>query len=520
MDYTSADLAARIDEAQIYSVAVRSSLTPAPLLSERLANRVLLKREDMQPIFSFKIRGAANKILSLPDAAIAPGVICSSAGNHAQGVALAASSRGVRSVIVMPENTPEIKVAAVRALGGDVVLHGAAYDDAQALALERAEREGLVFVAPFDDWDVIAGQGTVGREILDQVSRNLPAGPEVAGDSGLDAVFVPVGGGGLAAGVATYIKARRPEVAVYGVEPVDAASMAAALERGAPVTLDAVGTFADGVAVRRVGERTFEQCRKHLDGVLTVTTDELCAAIRDIFQDTRTVVEPSGALAVAGLRRYVQDRAVTGQTLVAINAGANMNFDRLGHVTERTMVGDGREVILAVGIPEQKGSFLHFCQMIGDRHVTEFNYRRHGGDQAQVFVGLELRDGAQDRHHLIDRLKQEGFDVVDLTDNEVAKSHVRHMVGGIQPDLPDERLYRFEFPERRGALLDFLRSVGVDWNISLFHYRNHSSDYGRVLVAVQVPASTLANFRRHVDELGYRYWDETDNDAYRIFLRG
>ncbi|MEL6983026.1 MAG: threonine ammonia-lyase, biosynthetic, partial [Actinomycetota bacterium] len=467
----------------------------------------LLKREDQQPTFSFKIRGAANKILGLPDEVVARGVICSSAGNHAQGVALAATRRGARAVIVMPESTPEIKVDAVRALGGEVILHGDSYDDAQALALRLVDEQGLCFVHPFNDLDVIAGQGTIGREILDQVD-------------GPDAVFVPIGGGGLAAGIATYIKVKRPEVAVYGVEPVDAASMKAALAAGEPVTLDQVGSFADGVAVKRVGDLTFGLCRQHLDGVITVTTDELCAAIRDIFTDTRTVVEPAGALAVAGLRRHVEDHGIVGQTLVAVNAGANMNFNRLGHVTERTAFGDQREAILAVEIPEEKGSFLSFCQAIGERHVTEFNYRYHRPGRARVFVGIELRNGAKDRHDVIDGLKANGYEVVDLTDNELAKVHIRHLGGGAEPEIGDERLYRFEFPERRGALLDFLRSVGIDWNITLFHYRNHSSDSGRVLVAVQVPPDTVQEFHRHIDELGYPYRDETGNDAYQLFLRG
>jgi threonine dehydratase len=508
MDYESADLAARVEEAEIYSIAVRSSLKAAPRLSARYANSVLLKLEDQQPAFSFKIRGAANKILSLPDEKVAAGVICSSAGNHAQGVALAASRRGVRSVIVMPTSTPDIKVDAVKAFGGEVVLHGDHYDDAQELALNKAEAEGLCFVHPFDDRDVIAGQGTIGREILDQVNGELTA------------VFVPIGGGGLAAGIATYIKVKRPDVAVYGVEPVDAASMKAALEAGHPVTLDQIGTFADGVAVKRVGDQTFDLCRKHLDGIITVTTDQLCAAIRDIFEETRTVVEPAGALAVAGICCYVEQQNATGETLVAVNCGANMNFNRLGHVTERTAVGDKTEAILAVEIPEEKGSFLNFCRSLGDRHVTEFKYRHHRSDRARVFVGTEIRQGAEDRQALIDGLVDEGYDVTDLTDNEMAKVHVRHLTGGSAADVQDERLYRFEFPERRGALLAFLQSVGIDWNITLFHYRNQGSDYGRVLVAVEVPGETLAEFRQHLDDLGYAYWDETDNEAYQLFLRG
>ncbi len=508
MDYQSADLAARIEEANVYGAAVRSSLSVAPILSERLGNRILLKREDQQPSFSFKVRGAANKILSMADADLDRGVICSSAGNHAQGVALAASKRQAAAWIVMPESTPEIKVRAVESLGGKVILHGADYHEAQSLALERSEAEGLCFVHPFDDLDVIAGQGTIGREILDQCPGDLHA------------VFVPVGGGGLAAGVATYIKAKRPDVAVYGVEPVDAASMRAALDAGGPVELEHVGTFADGVAVRRVGALTYDFCAKHLDGVLTVDTDELCAGIRDIFNDTRTIVEPAGALAVAGARRFVDDTGATDQTLVAINCGANMNFNRLGHVAERTAIGDRREALLAVEVPERKGSFLEFCQRIGDRHVTEFNYRRNDADRAQVFVGVELLAGVEDRHGLIQSLNDNGYAVTDLTHNEMAKLHVRHLAGGVAGDVSHERVYRFEFPERRGALLRFLMSVGVTWNITMFHYRNHGSDYGRVLVAVEVAPETKAEFDRHLDELGYRFWDETDNDAYRLFLKG
>ncbi|MCL4130903.1 UNVERIFIED_CONTAM: hypothetical protein GTU68_021483 [Idotea baltica] len=441
MDYESADLAARVEEAEIYSIAVRTSLKLAPLLSARLDNRVLLKREDQQPSFSFKIRGAANKILSMPDDVLQRGVICSSAGNHAQGVALAASRRGVRSVIVMPETSPDIKIDAVRSFGGEVILHGDSYDDAQSLALTMAENDGLCFVHPFDDLDVIAGQGTIGREILDQVNSEL------------NAVFVPIGGGGLAAGIATYIKVKRPDVAVYGVEPVDAASMVAAFEHGAPIALDRVGSFADGVAVKRVGEQTYRLCRKHLDGIITVTTDEICAAIRDIFEDTRTVVEPAGALALAGLHRHVEDHGVTGQTLVAINCGANMNFNRLGHVTERTAIGDKREAILGVEIPETKGSFLNFCQAIGERHMTEFNYRRNRADQATVFVGLELRDGAEDRHALIEQLKDAGYGVCDrdLTENEMAKVHVRYLSGGVPVSVENERVLPIRFSRRRGG---------------------------------------------------------------------
>lgn len=507
MDYQSADLAARIDEANIYGVANRTSLTPAPLLTERLGNVVLLKREDQQPTFSFKVRGATNKILRLDDVDIQRGVVCSSAGNHAQGVAMAAARRGIPAHVVMPLSTPDIKIKAVEALGAEVVLHGEHYDDAQNLARDRARSDGLQFVHPFDDLDVIAGQGTIGREILDQSPDPIHA------------VFVPVGGGGLAAGVSTYIKVRRPGTLVFGVEPVDAASMEAAIKAGRPVELDHVGTFADGVAVKKVGDLTFELCRRHLDGIVTVTTDELCTGIRDIFDDTRTLVEPAGALAVAGLHRYVEDTGITGRRLVAVNCGANMNFNRLGHVAERTAIGDKREALLAVEIPERRGSFLDFCRAVGDRHVTEFNYRRNDAEVARIFVGLELKPGAADRHDLIDRLQSAGYAVVDLTDNEMAKLHVRHLAGGPASDIAYERVYRFEFPERRGALLRFLESVGVDWNITLFHYRNHGSDYGRVLVAIDVPPATRDDLNEHLDELGYRYWDETANDAYSLFLK-
>jgi len=511
IDYRSADLAARVEEAKVYDVAIRSSLSVAPRLSKRLNNRILLKREDQQPSFSFKVRGATNKVATMNEAQLGAGVICSSAGNHAQGVAIAARRRGAKAVVVMPASTPQIKVDAVRSHGAEVVLHGADYDEAQSAALVRAASDGLAFVHPFDDLDVIAGQGTIGREVLDQVV------------DGLHAVFVPVGGGGLAAGVATYIKAKRPEVLVFGVEPVESASMKAALEAGAPVTLDHVGTFADGVAVKRIGDVPFEFCQQHLDGVIVVSTDELCAAIRDIFEDTRTIVEPAGALAVAGIARYVEQHGCKGETLVAINCGANMNFERLGHVTERTAIGNQTEVLLAVQIPEQKGSFLNFCNAIGQRQVTEFNYRRSNSERAMVFVGLEVRRDQQnysnDRSDLISSLQSQNFDVADLTDNEVAKLHIRHLAGGVANDVQHERLYRFEFPERRRALLSFLESVGVDWDITLFHYRNHGSDYGRVLVALDVAPETVERLHRHLDDLGYPYWDEFNNQAFELFMR-
>jgi threonine dehydratase len=499
----------KILKAKVYDVAVETPLDPAPRLSRRLENRVLFKREDLQPVFSFKIRGAYNKIAQLSDTVARRGVICASAGNHAQGVALAARTRGIRAVIVMPVTTPEIKVSAVASLGGEIVLHGDDYDSAYEHAIELAREGQLAFVHPFDDTDVIAGQGTIAMEILRQQH----------GDA-IDAIFVPVGGGGLIAGIAAYAKSLYPRIKIIGVEPEDAASMFESLRAGKRVTLDRVGIFADGVAVKRVGEETFRLARQYVDEVLLVTTDQLCAAIQDVFEDTRAIVEPAGALAVAGIKKYVAREGCKERTFVAINCGANMNFDRLRYIAERADIGAQREVLLAVEMPETPGSFMRFCELLGQRSVTEFNYRFGDDRAAQVFVSLALSQQKTERESLIKAIAAGGFQVRDMTDNEMAKLHVRYMVGGQARGLTDERLYRFEFPERPGALLKFLRAIGSTWNISLFHYRNHGSDYGRVLAGIQVPRATRDDFLLHLNDLQYAYVDETENLAYQIFLGG
>jgi threonine dehydratase len=495
-----------IRDANVYDVALKSALEPAVNLSRRINNRILLKREDLQPVFSFKLRGAYNKIAGLDPNEMARGVICSSAGNHAQGVALAAERLGVRAVIVMPVTTPKIKTDAVRALGAEVVLHGDAYDDAYAHARSLADEEGLVFIHPFDDPDVIAGQGTIGVEILKQAKEKI------------DAIFVPIGGGGLIAGIATYVKQVQPDIRIIGVEPEDSAAMKLSLEAGEPVTLDHVGIFADGVAVRRVGDETFRLCQAYVDEIITVDTDQICAGIRDIFEDTRSIVEPAGGLAVAGAKKYVGERGISGQTLVTINCGANVNFDRLRHIAERAAVGEQTEMLLAAEIPEEPGSFRRFCETIGRRGITEFNYRYADEHKAHIFVGVQLSNGMQERLMLISRLRDAGFPVEDLSDNEMAKLHVRHMVGGRSPAISNERMFRFEFPERPGALLDFLNAIGTDWNISLFHYRNHGSDYGRILAGIDVPQEETDELEAHLAELGYPHWEESDNPAYTMFL--
>jgi threonine dehydratase len=503
---TALDYLKMIEQASVYDVAVESPLEFAGNLSARLGNRILLKREDLQSVFSFKLRGAYNKLNSLPAKALAAGVICSSAGNHAQGVALAANRKGVRAVIVMPVTTPTIKVEAVTKLGGEVVLHGDAYDDAYAQARKLESEQGLTFIHPFDDPHVIAGQGTIGREILRQADEKIYA------------VFVPIGGGGLIAGIATYIKSINPAIKVIGVEPDDSSAMRDSLQAGSPVTLKHVGIFADGVAVRRVGDETFRLCQMFVDEVITVDTDQICAGIRDIFNDTRSIAEPAGALAVAGAKKYLAMHKLKNRTIVAINCGANVNFDRLRHIAERADVGEQREMLLAVEIPEHPGSFRMFCEAIGKRSVTEFNYRYSDARKAHIFVGVELRQGAKERQKLIEKLRGLGYPLADLSDNEVAKLHVRHMVGGRAQNLENERLFRFEFPERPGALVNFLKAIGTKWNISLFHYRNHGSDYGRILAGIQVPQDESDELESHLAELGFAHWEESNNPAYAMFL--
>jgi threonine dehydratase len=495
-----------IRDAKVYDVAIKSPLEDAKILSSRLNNRILMKREDLQPVFSFKLRGAYNKIAGLNDDELRNGVICSSAGNHAQGVALAAQKRGVRAVIVMPVTTPSIKVDAVRALGGEVVLRGDAYDDAYMHARDLESEQNLTFIHPFDDPAVIAGQGTIGAEILEQA------------DADIDAVFVPIGGGGLIAGIATCIKLQNPNIRIIGVEPDDSAAMRDSLAAGKPVSLDHVGIFADGVAVRRVGDETFRLCQQFVDEIITVDTDQCCAAIRDIFEDTRSIVEPAGGLAVAGAKKYIADNQVNDQTFVTISCGANVNFDRLRHIAERAAVGDQTEMLLAAEIPEEPGSFRRFCNVLGRKSITEFNYRYADKKKAHIFVGVQLSGGRQEAESLLTDLAEAGFPVVDLSNNEMAKLHVRHMVGGRSADVQNERLFRFEFPERPGALLDFLNAIGTDWNISLFHYRNHGSDYGRVLAGIDVPESETEKLESHLQELGYAHWEESGNPAYAMFL--
>jgi threonine dehydratase len=502
------DYIPKILNARVYDVAVETPLDAMPRLSRRLGNGVRLKREDLQPVFSFKLRGAYNKLAGLPREALERGVICASAGNHAQGVALAAQKLGAKAIIVMPRTTPTIKVQAVKALGGRVVLHGDSFDEAYGHAREIEAEKGLTFVHPYDDPDVIAGQGTVGMEIL----RQHP--------DPIEAIFVQIGGGGLAAGVAAYAKFLRPEVKVIGVEPEDAASMGAAIAAGERVALDHVGLFADGVAVRQAGAETFRLCRELLDGVITVTTDEICAAVKDIFDDTRAVAEPSGAIGVAGLKKHAERERISGRGLVAINTGANLNFDRLRHIAERAEIGEHREALFAVTIPERPGSYRRFIQALGRRSITEFNYRFADRREAQIFVGVELLEGEDEKRRVLEILRSQGYPVLDLSDDEMAKTHVRYMVGGRVPGLTDEVLYRFQFPERPGALLKFLNGLSSDWNVSLFHYRNHGADYGRVLAGIQVPEIDRARFKGCLDELGYPHWDETDNPAYRLFLDG
>ncbi|TMH83123.1 MAG: threonine ammonia-lyase, biosynthetic [Betaproteobacteria bacterium] len=499
------DYLERILKARVYDVASESPLELAPGLSRRLRNRLFIKREDLQPVFSFKLRGAYNKMAGLPRLRLAKGVIAASAGNHAQGVALAAQHLGCRAVIVMPVTTPRIKVDAVRSRGAQVVLHGDSYAEAFTQAMRLKRRRGLAFVHPYDDPEVIAGQGTIGMEILRQ-----QAGP-------LDAIFVPVGGGGLISGIAAYVKRVRPSIKLVGVEPADADAMTRSLRAKRRVTLESVGLFADGVAVKQVGRETFRLCRDLVDEMVLADTDEMCAAIKDVFEDTRVVLEPAGALAIAGAKAWVERHGARGKTLVAVASGANTNFNRLRFIAEEAELGEHREAILAVTIPERPGSFKKFCAQIGARSVTEFNYRISDSSAAHIFVGVEVH-GSRETARIVRNLRRHGLTTLDLSNNEMAKWHVRHMVGGRAPFAKNELLYRFEFPERPGALMRFLSSMRSDWNISLFHYRNHGADYGRVLVGMQVPSREMKQFRRFLENLGYPYAEETRNPAYRLFL--
>ncbi len=499
------DYLRRILNARVYDVAIETPLEVASELSRRLGNRVLLKREDLQEVFSFKLRGAYNKMAQMSDADRARGVVAASAGNHAQGVALAANELGCRAVIVMPTTAPSLKVDAVAARGAEIVLYGESYSDAQAHAERICVEEGLTFVHPFDDPDVIAGQGTIGMEILRQHGRPIHA------------IFAAIGGGGLISGIAAYVKQVRPDIKIIGVQHVESDAMRRSVAAGHPVELAEVGLFSDGTAVKQVGVETFRLVNRYVDEILVVDTDETCAAIKDVFTATRTLLEPAGALAIAGLKRYVESTGVSGETLVAVSCGANMNFDRLRFVSERAEIGERREAVFAITIPEQPGSFRRFCEMVGGHNVTEFNYRISDADAAHVFVGVSVASRAE-ADGLAETFRGAGFETLDLTDDELAKVHLRHLVGGKSLLASDEVLHRFEFPERPGALMNFLQSMQPHWNISLFHYRNHGSDVGRVLVGMQVPESDLGAFDEFLDVLGYRHWDETDNPSYKLFL--
>ena len=499
------DYLERILTARVYDVAQETPLEYAPNLSARLNNRLLLKREDMQSVFSFKLRGAYNKMAQLPSDLLAQGVIAASAGNHAQGVALSAHHLGTRAIIVMPVTTPRVKVEAVQARGGEVVLYGDTYDDAYAYARQLEVEKGLTFIHPFNDPDVIAGQGTIGMEILRQYQKPIQA------------IFVAIGGGGLISGIAAYVKRLRPEIKIIGVEPVDADAMYQSLKAGKRVRLSQVGLFADGVAVREVGTETFRLCQQYVDEILLVGTDDTCAAIKDVFEDTRSILEPAGALAIAGVKAYVEREQIQGQTLVAVACGANMNFDRLRFVAERAEFGERREAIFAVTIPERRGSLRKFCECIGKHNLTEFNYRIAARQEAHIFVGVQIANRA-DAAKMVTNFEAHGFKTLDLTDDELTKLHLRHMVGGRSPLAHNELLYRFEFPERPGALMQFVGSMSPDWNISLFHYRNNGADYGRIVVGMQVPPHEMEEWQSFLDTLGYRYWDESQNPAYKLFL--
>lgn len=499
------DYLERILTARVYDVAQETPLDRAPRLSERLDNEVLLKREDVQSVFSFKLRGAYNKMVQLSPDLLACGVIAASAGNHAQGVALAAQRLGTTAMIVMPVTTPQVKVDAVKARGATVILWGDSYDDACTYARQLEIEKGLTFIHPFDDPDVIAGQGTIGMEILRQYQQPIHA------------IFVAIGGGGLMSGIAAYIKRLRPEIRMIGVEPVDSDAMSQSLRAGERVSLKQVGLFADGVAVRQVGEETFRLCQQYVDEVILVSTDDTCAAIKDVFEDTRSILEPAGALAIAGMKAYVQREGITGESLVAIACGANMNFDRLRFVAERAELGEGREAVFAVTIPEEPGSLCKFCDTLGSHSISEFNYRIADKNRAHIFVGIKVK-GRADAQAIEQSFRGQGFKTLNLTDDELAKMHLRHMVGGKSPLADNELLYRFEFPERPGALTNFVSAMSPNWNISLFHYRNHGADYGRIVVGMQVPPTEMMQWEAFLETLGYRYWNESQNPAYKLFL--
>lgn len=495
----------KIEHSQVYAVARHTPLDEMPNLSARFKNRILLKREDMQPVFSFKLRGAYNKMAHLSPEVLARGVICASAGNHAQGVALSAQKMGCRAVIVMPTTTPAIKVNAVRSRGAEVVLFGDSYSDAYAHALQVEKTEGLTFVHPYDDPDVIAGQGTIALEVVQDHPEPI------------EAIFCCVGGGGLLAGIAAYIKAVRPEIKVIGVEAQDAEAMTESLKSGQRVMLEQVGLFADGAAVKQVGEHTFALVQQYVDEMIVVDNDEICAAIKDVFEDTRSILEPAGALSLAGLKAYAERRQLQGKTLIAVASGANMNFDRLRFIAERAELGEHREAVFAVTIPETPGAFKAFCRLLGNRNITEFNYRFSDVSQAHIFVGVAVHNPAE-AADIASKLEVAGLPTLNLTDNEMAKLHLRHLVGGHAPQAQNEVVYRFEFPEKPGALMNFLESMGHNWNISLFHYRNHGADFGRVLVGMQVPPEEKEAFERFLQQLGYPCWNESQNPAYRLFL--
>lgn len=499
------DYIEKITHARVYDVAIETPLEYQPILSKRVGNQILLKREDMQPVFSFKLRGAYNKMAHLSPEALKRGVIAASAGNHAQGVALSAKKLGCRAVIVMPTTTPSIKVDAVKSHGAEVVLFGDSYSDAYVHALELEKSEGLTFVHPYDDPDVIAGQGTIAMEILKDYTEPI------------DAIFCSVGGGGLIAGIAAYVKQLRPEIRIIGVEAEDADAMTQSLKTGHRVMLDQVGLFADGAAVKQVGEETFRLCQEFVDEMIVVDNDAICAAIKDVFEDTRSILEPAGALAVAGAKEYLGRHGLQGKTVVAVASGANMNFDRLRFIAERAEIGEKRETLLAVTIPEKPGAFKAFCRLLGNRNITEFNYRYSDPVNAHIFVGVAIHDPSESAN-LVKELRAQGLSTLDMSENEVAKLHLRHLVGGHAPQAVHEEIYRFEFPERPGALMKFLDTMGHDWNISLFHYRNHGADFGRVLVGIQVPPEEKSEFRQFLKNLGYPCWEETNNPAYQLFL--